>query len=229
MWDDHLYLAGTIYRSEHIGGSQPNPGTGFGTNIRGIAPYWRVACQTATKNNNIEVGSYGIHIKSSPNTIIGLMDGYTDWAADFQIDHVIPQWKNDVLSIRGTYIRENSSLAASFASGAAAVLDHHLNTVQGNVEYHFGTRFSGTAGYFNISGTGDPLLFASAPVSGSANGSPKSSGYLLNFSWWPQQNVDLAVQYTGYNRFNGAGTNYDGSGRSAGANSSTYLLAMFVF
>ena len=33
------------YRSEHIGGSQPNPGTGFGYNIRGVAPYWRFAWQ----------------------------------------------------------------------------------------------------------------------------------------------------------------------------------------
>jgi hypothetical protein len=229
MWDDHLYLAGTLYRSEHIGGAQPNSGTGFGFNIRGVAPYWRMAWQTATENNNLEIGTYGMHMKSSPNAIAGLEDGYTDWAADFQLDHTIPQWKNDVLSFRGTFIRENSSLLASFASGAAAEIGHHLNTVQGNVEYHFGTRFSGTAGYFDVTGTADPLLFAQAPVSGSANGSPKSNGYLLNFSWWPQQNIDLAVQYTGYARFNGGNMNYDGAQRSAGANSSTYLLARFVF
>ncbi len=229
MWNEHLYLAGTLYRSEHIGGSQPNPGTDFGFNIRGIAPYWRLAWQTSTTNNNLEIGTYGMHMKSSPGAITGLEDGYTDWAADFQFDHTIPQWKNDVLSIRGTYIRENSSLIASFAGGAAAVTSHHLNTVQANAEYHFGTRFSGTVGYFDVTGTADPLLFAVAPVSGSANGSPQSNGYLLNFSWWPQQNIDLAIQYTGYARFNGAGMNYDGAGRNAGANSSTYLLARFVF
>src|SRR2546426_289998 len=157
------------------------------------------------------------------------LDGYTDWAFDFQYDRTIPRWKNDVLSFRGTYIRENSSLVASFAEGAAAVASHHLNTVQGNIEYHFGTRFSGTVGYFDVTGTADPLLFAQAPVSGSANGSPQSNGYLLNFSWWPQQNIDLAVQYTAYARFNGAGTNYDGAGRNAAANNSTYLLVRFVF
>ena len=229
MWNDHLYLAGTLYRSEHIGGSQPNPGTGFGFNVRGIAPYWRLAWQSSTANNNFEIGTYGMHVKSSPNAVTGLMDGYTDWAFDFQYDRTIPRWKNDVLSFRGTYIRENSSLVASFAEGAAAVASHHLNTVQGNIEYHFGTRFSGTVGYFDVTGTADPLLFAQAPVSGSANGSPQSNGYLLNFSWWPQQNIDLAVQYTAYARFNGAGTNYDGAGRNAAANNSTYLLVRFVF
>src|SRR6266852_6084944 len=72
MWNDHLYLAGTLYRSEHIGGSQPNPGTGFGFNVRGIAPYWRLAWQSSTANNNFEIGTYGMHVKSSPNAVTGL-------------------------------------------------------------------------------------------------------------------------------------------------------------
>lgn len=229
MWNDHLYLAGTIYRSEHIGVAQPNPGLGFAINIRGLAPYWRLAYQTSNANNNFEIGTYGMQMKSSPGSVTGLEDGYTDWAADFQVDHTIPQWKNDVVSIRATYIRENSSLVASFATGAAALVSHHLNTAQANVEYHFGTRVSATAGYFDVTGTADPLLFAAAPVSGSANGSPQSNGYLLNLSWWPQQNIDLAFQYTGYLRFNGAGTNYDAAGRNANGNNSVYLLARFVF
>jgi hypothetical protein len=229
MWNEHLYVAGTLYRSEHIGGSQPNPGTDFGFNVRGVAPYWRVAWQTSTPNNEVEVGTYGMHVKSSPVAITGLMDGYTDWAVDFQYDRTLPRLKNDVLSVRGTYIRENSSLVASFANGAATGTSHHLNTVQANVEYHFGTRLSATAGFFNVTGTADPLLFAQAPISGSANGSPQSAGYLFNLSWWPQQNIDLGFQYTAYARFNGAGTNYDAAGRNASANNSVYLLARFVF
>jgi hypothetical protein len=229
MWNEHWYLAGTMYRSEHIGGAQPNAGTGFGINVRGIAPYWRAAWQTSTKNNYLEIGSYGMHVKSTPNSVTGLMDSYTDFAGDFQYDRIIPQFKNDVLSVRGTYIRENSSLLATFGAGGAAQTGHHLKTAQANVEYHFGTRFSGTAGLFDITGTRDPLLFAPAAVSGSANGSPQSNGYILNVSWWPEQNVDLAVQYTGYFRFNGAQTNYDGAGRNAAANNAVYLLARFVF
>jgi len=170
-----------------------------------------------------------MHVKSTPNNITGLEDSYTDFAADFQYDRTIPQFKNDVLSVRGTYIRENSSLPASVLAGGAALSRHHLNTAQANVEYHFGTKLSGTAGLFDITGTRDPLLFAQAAVSGSANGSPQSNGYTLNLSWWPEQNVDLAVQYTGYFRFNGAKTNYDGAGRDAAANNTVYVLARFVF
>lgn len=234
MWNNHLYVDGTIYRSEHVGGPQPNPGVGssggFPINIRGVAPYWRVAWQqTMTKNNYLEFGTYGMHVKSSPNAITGLEDGYTDWAFDIQDDWTIPQLHNDIVSLRGTYIRENSSLAATFDLGGAAQVPHHLNTVQANAEYHFGDRYSATLGWFNITGTPDPLLFAPAPVTGSANGDPRSSGYILNFSYWPIQNIDLALQYTGYLRFNGAQDNYDGVGRDASANNTVYLLARFVF
>jgi hypothetical protein len=126
---------------------------------------------------------------------------------DFQYDRIIPQFNNDVLSFRGSYIRENSSLAATFIGtgmGPGATFPrHHLNTVQGNIEYHFGTKLSGTAGWFSVNGTPDPILFPPAAVSGSANGDPPSNGYILKLSWWPYQNIDLAVQYTGYKRFTG--------------------------
>jgi hypothetical protein len=230
MWDNHLYFAGTIYRSAHIGAPLPNTGLGAGINIRGVAPYWRLAWQQNSKNNNLEVGTYGMHMKSSPNAITGLVDGYTDWAADFQYDRTIPQFRGDVVSFRGTYIRENSSLLATFNNGGALFVQHHLNTVQANAEYHLGDKYSGTIGYFNIDGTPDPLQFPTGPVTGNANnGDPRSAGYIANISWWPVQNIGLTLQYTGYTRFNGAATNYDGSGRNANSNNALYLLARFVF
>ena len=239
MWDNHLYVAGTIYRSAHIGAPQPNTGVGAGINIRGVAPYWRVAWQQNSKNNNLEIGTYGIHVKSTPGAITGLEDGYTDWAADFQYDRIIPQFRGDVLSIRGTYIRQNSSLLATFTSGGASLVQNHLNTVQANAEYHFGDKYSATIGYFSVDGTPDLLLYSGEttpgdpatipPVTGSLNGNPRSNGVIANVSWWPVQNIGLSFQYTGYTRFNGAGTNYDGSGRNAGSNNTLYLVARFVF
>jgi len=229
MWDNHLYFAGTIYRTAHIGGAGlPNTGAGQGFNIRGIAPYWRLAWQQNSGNNNFMVGTYGMHMKSSPNAITGLEDGYTDWAADFQYDRTIPRFHNDVVSLHGTYIRENSALHATFPSGASFVY-HHLNTVQANAEYHFGNKYSVTAGWFNLNGSSDPTLFGVAPVTGNTNGDPRSNGYIANVSWWPVQNVGLTFQYTGYTSFNGASTNYDGSGRNAGANNTVYAIVRFVF
>jgi hypothetical protein len=227
MWDNHLYLDATLYRSEHVGGSQPNPGIGSAYNIRGLAPYWRVAWQELTAKTQYEIGTYGMHMRSTPNGITGLEDDYTDWALDTQIDRTL--FRKDVLSFRATYIRENSDLLASLAAGAAAQGSHHLNTFLANAEYHFGNRYSGTFGWFDTDGTVDPLLYPPSAVSGSANGDPRGTGYIANVSFWPWQNLQLAAQYTGYTRFNGGTNNYDGSGRNASANNTIYLDAKFIF
>src|SRR5512146_2808142 len=222
MWDQHLYFAGTLYRSSHIGTPEPTSGEDLAFNIRGVAPYWRVAWQQNGIKNNLEVGTYGMHMTSTPGAVVGLEDTYPDVAADFQYDRVLGK---DVLSLRGTYIHESSALAASLEAGAAGFSDHHLNAFKTNAEYHFGNRYSTAFGWFTTTGTTDPLLFTQAEVTGSANGSPQSAGYTANFSVGPIQNLDLAFQCTGYTRFNGMATNYDAAGRNASGNTTVYLLA----
>src|SRR5271169_5189928 len=228
LWNDHLYLAGAVYRSDHVGGPQPNSGDGAATNIRGVAPYWRVAWQQSIGSDNyLEVGAYGLHMTSTPGAVTGLEDSFTDWAVDLQYDRTL--FVRDVLSVRATYIRENSSLDATFDQGGAAQSAHNVSEFKANVGYHFGNRCSATLSWFNVNGTGDALLYAPAAVTGSASGSLNSAGFSGNLSWWPVQNIQLGLQYTAYTRFNGASTNYDGSGRDASDNNTTYLLARFLF
>jgi len=229
MWNNHLYLNLELYRSQHVGSPEPNPGIGATYNIRGVAPYWRVAWQESRGLNQFEIGTYGMHVKSTPQNITGLEDSYTDWAFDSQYDRTL--FRKDVLSLRGTYIRENSQLASSCSPSQAAptLCGHHLNTLMANIEYHLGTRYSATLGWFDTSGTADATLYPPGAVSGNFNGDPKSAGYTANISVWPWQNVQLAAQYTGYTRFNGAATNYDGANRNASANNTVYLDARFFF
>ncbi len=239
MWNDHLYLDLAIYRSEHVGGPQPNPGVGFSNNIVGVAPYWRLAWQQSTGTAQFEIGTYGMHMKNSPNTIpsggtTDIYDDYTDFAFDTQYDRTL--FRTDILSLRGTFIRENSNLAASASminplteNFYASPGGHHLNTFMANAEYHFGNRYTGTFGWFNTHGTPDTLLYPTGAVSGNANGDPRSAGFIANVSYWPWQNLQLGAQYTAYTRFNGAANNYDGAGRSASDNNTIYLDAKFLF
>jgi hypothetical protein len=221
MWDNHLYLDAALYRSEHVGGPEPIPGDGSSNNIRGVAPYWRVAFQQLTGKTQYEVGAYGIHVRNSAFSGSGPQDEFTDFAFDTQIDRTV--FRTDVLSFRGTFIHENSDLLASgFGS-------NHLNTFMANAEYHIGNKYTGTFGVFNTGGTVNPGLYGPNPVTGSANGDPRGAGYMANFSYWPWQNLQLAAQYTAYTRFNGASTNYDGSGRNANANNTVYLDAKIIF
>lgn len=226
MWDNHLYGDVTLYRSDHMGAPQPNSGTGASYNISGLAPYWRVAYQESGRTNVFEAGMYGMHMSSFPGAVTGPTDDYTDFGPDVEYDRTIGR---DVLSVRGAYLRENATLNGSLAAGSVSPGNHHLNSGNANVEYHYGNRLSGAVGWFLTSGTADPVLYAPAALSGSANGSPRSEGYSANFSYWPVQNIDLGFQYTGYTRFNGGSTDYDGSGRNASDNNTSYLLIRFIF
>lgn len=233
MWDNHLYLDLALYRSEHVGGTQPNPGAGATFNIRGVAPYWRLAWQQLTGKTQFEFGTYGMHVRSTPNQITAAdgssvpTDSYTDVALDTQVDQTL--FRKDVLSFRATYIRENNDLLGSLSQGLVAQGAHRLNTVMANAEYHFGNKYSGTFGWFNTTGTSDATLYPQNPVSGNLNGDPRGAGYIANVSVWPWQNMQLAAQYTGYTRFNGGNINYDGAGRNASGNNTVYLDIKFLF
>ena len=230
MWNAHLYGDFAIYRSEHIGAPQPNAGTGFGINIQGVAPYWRAAWQQSKGNNYLEVGTYGIHVASTPNTVVGPRDTFTDVAADLQYERVLPwEKRNDLLTIHSTYIHEHSDLTATFGAGGAAQVPHTLSTLRADAIYHIGNEYSATFGLFGTTGTTDNALYSQAPISGSATGDPRSKGYIGNFSWWPVQNILLGLQYTGYWSFNGAGTNYDAAGRNASDNNSIYAVVWLIF
>jgi hypothetical protein len=73
------------------------------------------------------------------------------------------------------------------------------------------------------------LLYAAAPLTGSLNGSPNTSGYTVQAAYWPVQNIDIDVNYTGYTKFNGASKDYDGASRNASDNNTVYMALWIMF
>ena len=229
MWDNHFYEDVSIYRTAHIGSPFPTTGTGFGINIRGVAPYWRLAWQQSKGNSYLEVGTYGMYVESSPNAVAGPLDKYMDVAGDAQYELVLPKLHNDVITVHSTYIHESNNQMASFEQGLVAEPKHQLNTYRLDGTYHFGSKYGLTMGYFLTYGFPDSLLYAPGAVSGSANGSPKSDGFTWQAAYWPVQNIELLGQYTDYLTFNGLSTNYDGAGRNASNNNAVYFMVQFVY
>jgi hypothetical protein len=229
MYNNHLYGDAAIYRSAHIGQALPNQGVGFDVNIRGAAPYWRAAWQQSMGNTYFEVGTYGMHVSSTPQAVVGPTNSYTDVAIDSQIERVLPKLNNNIITIHTTYIHENSDLNAFYDAGGASMVAHHLNSFRVNGMYHFGYRYIPGIQYFVTTGNADPLLYPADSVDGSRTGSPNSQGFIFDFNYWPVQNIHLEAQYTAYTTFNGAGTNYDSLGRNASDNNSLYLLFGLVF
>ena len=226
MWNKHLYAEVSAYRSEHEGGPVPVNGAGFQYNISAAAPYWRVAWQQTMGVNYLEVGTYGMAANSHPNSVTGPVDRYIDPSFDFQFER---PFGANLLDAHGTWIHESSNLGGTFAAGGAAVLDHTLNTFRVDSTYHWTSKYSATGALFRTTGTADPLLYASAPTTGSQNGSPETAGYTVQFAWWPAQNVDIDLNYTGYTRFNGASMNYDGANRNASDNNTVYMALWLLF
>jgi hypothetical protein len=226
MWNRHLYTEVTAYRSEHEGGPVPVNGAGFQYNISGAAPYWRAAWQQNLGANYLMVGTYGLAVNSHPNAVTGPLDRYIDPSFDFQYER---PFGANLLDAHGTWIHERSSLNATYAGGGADVIHHALNTLRIDSTYHWASKYTATGQIFKTTGTTDPALYAPAPLTGSLNGSPNTSGYTVQVAYWPVQNIDLNVNYTGYTKFNGAGTNYDGAKRNASDNNTVYMALWISF
>jgi hypothetical protein len=124
------------------------------------------------------------------------------------------------------FIRETQNWTATTQSNATDV----LKEIRGKVGYYYNKKYGLNIGYFSLKGSADDVLYNSgAAVTGSENGSPNSSGYILELNYLPKRDVRLTLQYTGYKKFNGAKNNYDGFGRNAKDNNTLYLLAWFMF
>ena len=233
MWNDHLYGDVSLYRTQHIGGPQPANGLGYTHNIKAAAPYWRFAYQASKGSNYLEVGTFGFHEASYPGTltttpaISGPTDSYTDSGIDLTYER--PVRRTDLFVVYSLFIYEKQDLTATFQQGGASQANHNLKTYRLDAAYHLGNKYTFTAGPFITTGTPDSLLYPTVPVTGSANNTPKNGGYITQLAWWPSQNIETGVQYKGYVTFNGAGTNYDGSGRNASDNNSTFAYIWLSF
>lgn len=221
MYANQIYGELTLYRSAHQGLAAPGP---LSTNtIKGVAPYWRLAWQNAFGPNYLMVGAYGLSASLYPNGISGDTDKYTDTALDAQYER---QLGSDMLTLRGTYIHEKRDLDATFAAGGSTNPSDKLHTWKLNAAYHIGGKYTLSAGYFRTAGDTDLALYGASP---SATGSPDSKGWILQATYLPWQNVQLSAQYTIYNKFNGASSNYNGLGRNASDNNTLYLLMWLMW
>ena len=226
LWNNHLYGDVTLYRSEHAGAASPVTGTGQAFNISGVAPYWRAAWQQSWGSNYLEIGTYGIYVKSFPNAVSGPEDSYLDPSFDFQYER---PFGANLLDVHGTYIHEASTLDATYLAGGASNKSNHLNTFKLDSTYHWRSRYSATGALFSTTGSRDALLYAPAALTGSNNGDPDTSGYIAQFAFWPAQNIDIDANYSGYFKFNGASTNYDGAMRNASDNNTVYMALWLNF
>ena len=226
LFDHVVYAELTAYHSALQGKAMPLDTTAEGA-VSGVTPYWRLALQHEGASTSLMLGTYGFITRVFPAGVSGPTNHYTDVAVDAEVEQRVGEatWIG-----RGAFIHERQRLDATFDAGEATRADQTLSTARANVAYLPNQKYSLSLGYFQTSGTSDPLLYASAPVTGSASGSPNSAGVVgeLNFNAW--LNTRFGLQYTAYTRFNGASHAYDiAGGRNAADNNTLFLYSWVAF
>ena len=201
--------------------------------IDSVAPSWRLALEPAWGNNTWEVGTFGMAASLVPQRIIGSgTDRLTDVGVDTQYQFL---GARDSFSVQARYIVENQILGASQALGIATNGHNKLRSFNLKGTYYYNQTVGLTAGYFRLQGTGDPLLYGAV----AAGNKPNTDGFTLEFDYlpfnyggpafWPWLNLKLGLQFVHYNRFNGAGSNYDGAGRNASSNDTLFGFTWIAF
>jgi hypothetical protein len=170
------------------------------------------------------IGTYGILARKFPDSLdpVGQIDRYRDAGIDAQYQYVADRHR---FSTQLNWIDEQQRLDATFAAGGASNATDNLRSFKAKATYYFDQKYGVTLQYFRTFGSPDDLLYNTGePISGSASGSPNSSGIVGEVDWLPIRNLRLLLQYTAYREFNGAVNNYDGHGRNAKDNDTLYFV-----
>lgn len=203
-----------------------------GSKVNGTAPYWRLALEHNWDSHSASVGTFGLTADLYPlaGNPTGATDRYKDTGFDAQYQYITDAHR---FSAQATAIREkqewNASYPTAVGSLAPANASDVLKSSRLKFMYYYQRRYGASIASFTKKGDTDTGLYSPAPVSGSNNGSPETKGFIYELNYLPLRNIKLSLQYTAYQKYLGASSNYDGSGRNASDNNTTYLNAWFMF
>lgn len=230
MWRNTLYGELVAYRTADAAFSVLRAGTDRAEDavLKGYNPYWRVALQHEWNGaHSAMVGAFGMRIDRFPDNTdpTGPSNRFNDLGFDAQYQYLDPL---DTHRISGqiNYLHEKQEWNATPQSNSSDT----LTSLRAKATYYYQKKYGLSLGYFDIHGSADDALYNNGEqVTGSLAGSPNSSGYIVELDYLPLRDLRLALQYTGYAKFNGTKANYDGFGRNAKDNNTLFLLAWWMF
>ena len=220
-----IYAEFSAYRSAPQGVPVPPDSTATGI-IKGIAPYWRLALQHEWQKHYLEIGTSGMTTRLYPAGVTGLTNTFTDLGFDLQYEYT---FHKGTFKLHPSWYHETQKLDASLASEESANRNNTLNSLKVSAEVYTDRGFGATLGYFSVNGSHDEGIYTPGTITGSRTGKPDSNGFIAEIAYLPWYNTKFSLQYTMYNKFNGASTNYDGLGRDASNNNTLYLLVWLCF
>ena len=228
--NDSIYAEVGTYRSLSPA-MQIKFGEGVGNDIGKVddSIYWRLNYIKDMNTQAFSAGLVGFNFSINPTRMDGSpVNRYRDIGVDASY-----LWLGDGVhnfTAYASFIREDQTHTLDLASGGADNLNDRLYEFRFNTSYYYQQTYGLTLSRFSTHGTRDATLYSGF----SANGSPDTAGTILQVDWtpwgkeqsWarPFANVRVGLQYTIYDKFDGASSNYDGNGRNASDNNTLFLF-----
>lgn len=230
-WDDSVYAEAGVYWMPGHGffqavGQDPSDAGGI---LDGAAPYFRLAYNKDYGDQNWEVGVFGMFPSMYPGNIrsTGTSDHYSDYGVDGSYQFMGDG--SNIYTLNTRYTHEEQNLDASYLLGNASKRNNSLDEFRIDGSYYWHNTYGATVGIFNTWGSTDPLLYAD-----NRTFKPDSQGFIFqidgtlfgrpNSSADSRFNMRVGLQYIAYTQFNGADSNYDGTGRSASDNNTLRIF-----
>ncbi len=250
FWNKTLYAELAAYRTAN--GFWSFMSQGFNATrgdqqiLKGANPYWRLALSHDWGAHSGMVGVLGLNAKIYPDPLspVGSVNQYRDFGVDGQYQYILDP---HAFTATASYIHERVTYADSVANqphpldpdGALGLpltnASDTLRMIRAKASYVYHAKVGTTLSYFDVKGSSNAALQTSAidatgrlidgseAIVGNLAGNPETRGWTTELFWTPVQYARIGLQYTMFNKFNGASHNYDGFGRNAKDNNTVFL------
>ena len=194
--------------------------------LLGTNPYVRLAYTREFGPSNLMLGAFGMRSKIGDGSGSSDATTYTDRGLDAQYQYISdPSVVSAQLRYISEYIKDPTGLVYSNPTA-------HLNSFYAKAMYVYRAKYGAGLAYWSESGSADASfvnasgganLYSCLDAPTCSSGSPNTKVWIPAVFWQPLQNVRLTLYQTYFTQFLGGGNNYDGYGRKASDNNSTYL------
>jgi len=190
--DNWAYVEMSGYRSSP-------QGLPTGTNIWGVAPYYRVALIQERGNHSIEVGTYGMYqAQLADSAAEQPRDSMRDKAFDAQYQFITDDHQ---ASLQASWLREDTAWNAEYAGGTGSVdlPSTYLKQTKVTASYYFRRTIGLVASYSEMKGTQDGTVYSTF-----ADFRPDSIGAIYELVYVPWRNTRFSAQYSKFNKIDGS-------------------------
>ena len=204
------------------------------TRLQGTNPYWRVTLSREWGAHSLMIGTSGMVADvyddpldtSDPNSV----HHFRDIGIDSQYQYLLDP---HAVTVQLAYMRDSHRYPYFLADQPVTDIDGNplpntntrdkTNVFRAKGSYIYQAKYGASMAFFNQTGTTNSALYDPTRVYGNISGNPAIRGWTSEIFYTPVQYLRIGLQYTMYDRYNGAARNYDGAGRNAGDNNSLFL------